>query len=181
MHADERLVWRQIHTRWPQYVLRIVEHVRSHHHVQLLPPLSHRTPNAKVPLVEEVPHLPPNGPVCRYNGPRLPATFHRLQLSQSLRLVDRNACRHVLLPLQRVLQPVLQRRQEKSSSQVGAQWKNCRMGTAHTNGKAHTNGTTHMNGKSNGFSKQSDYYVNATQTDVNGVVQRRPANGSVSA
>ncbi|KAF6198164.1 hypothetical protein GE061_007911 [Apolygus lucorum] len=58
---------------------------------------------------------------------------------------------------------------------------NASNGTAHTNGKVHTNGTSHLNGKSNGFSKQSDYYVNATQTDVNGAVQRRPANGNVNA
>lgn len=36
-----------------------------------------------------------------------------MQLSKSLRLVDRHARRHVLLPLQRILQPVLQRKEGK--------------------------------------------------------------------
>lgn len=40
---------------------------------------------------------------CHY-GSRLPTLIYRLQLSKSICLVDRYACRYVLLPLQRILQ-----------------------------------------------------------------------------
>ena len=59
-------------------------------------------------MVEEVPDDPADGPVRGDNGPRLPVALHRMQLSTCLRLVDRDACGYVLLPLQGVLHPNVQ-------------------------------------------------------------------------
>lgn len=111
--------------RWPQHLLRTAQHLRPHRDVHVLPVLSPRTPVPEVPLVEEVSHLPADGkttsstpaeecfliedcsnlsgPVCGHHGARVPAALHRLQLPEGVRLVDRNARRHVLLPVQRVL------------------------------------------------------------------------------
>uniref|UniRef100_A0A8D8IEZ7 (northern house mosquito) hypothetical protein n=1 Tax=Culex pipiens TaxID=7175 RepID=A0A8D8IEZ7_CULPI len=103
MHAHVRVVRRQVHSRWPQHLLRTAQHLRPHRDVHVLPVLRPRTPVPEVPLVEEVPHLPADGPVCGNHGARVPAALHRLQLPEGVRLVDRNARRHVLLPVQRVL------------------------------------------------------------------------------
>lgn len=59
-------------------------------------------------MVEEVPDDVADGPVRGDHGPRLPIALHRLQLSPCLRLVDRDARRHVLLPIQGLLHPNVQ-------------------------------------------------------------------------
>lgn len=59
------------------------------------------------------------GAVRRDHGARIPAPVHRLQLPARVRLVDRNARGHVLLPLQGVLQPGLQ--QEAAEGRRGGQ------------------------------------------------------------
>lgn len=53
------------------------------------------------------------------NGSCFPITFHRLQLSQSFRLVDWNACRYVLLLVLRLLQTSLQEKRTKESKNWG--------------------------------------------------------------
>lgn len=56
-----------------------------------------------VSMVEEILDRPSNGSIRAGNDPRVPASFHRLQLPEGVRLVDRSACRHVLLPVPRLL------------------------------------------------------------------------------
>lgn len=51
------------------------------------------------------------------DGPCIPITVHRLQLPQGLRMVDRNARRHVLLPLLQFLQRNLQQEPSKEGGQ----------------------------------------------------------------
>ncbi|KAK9738442.1 GNS1/SUR4 family [Popillia japonica] len=50
--------------------------------------------------------------IRRDNGARLPITIHRLQLPTCLRLVDRPARRHVLLPIQGILHAIVQQEEE---------------------------------------------------------------------
>lgn len=47
--------------RRPQQLLRTFEHIRTHHHVRLLPCRCSRTSVPEVHLVEEVPHRSANG------------------------------------------------------------------------------------------------------------------------
>lgn len=49
------------------------------------------------------------GAIYSNHGARLPIALHRMQLSQGLCLVDRNACRYVLLLVQWILQTGVQR------------------------------------------------------------------------
>jgi len=79
-------------------------------------------------VVEKIPHRSPDGekfidraaecrltnqlvlgPIRSHHAPCFPTFVRRLQLPQSLRLVDRNARRHVLLPVQRILQLIVRR------------------------------------------------------------------------
>lgn len=58
-------------------------------------------------MVEEVFDLTANGAVLGHHGARFPTVIHRLQLPESVRLVDRHARRHVLLLIQRILQTTI--------------------------------------------------------------------------
>lgn len=55
-------------------------------------------------MVEEVFDHAANVAVLGHHDSRFPTVIHRLQLPESVRLVDRHARRHVLLLVQRILQ-----------------------------------------------------------------------------
>ena len=103
LHANVGLVRRQIHSWRPQHVLRPVEHIRAHRYVLVLLVGRSWTMDPTVSMVEEIPDRPSNGSIRPGDGSRVPASFHRLQLPESVRLVDRYACLHVLLPVPRLL------------------------------------------------------------------------------
>lgn len=90
-------------SRRPLDLLRFVEHLRPHRDVHVLSSGGNGSKGAAVPLVEEVSNRLPDAAVHRHHGPRLPVAFHRVQLSEGVRLVDRSARRHVPLPVQGVL------------------------------------------------------------------------------
>ena len=55
------MVWRKIHSRRPQYILRIAEYVRTHHYVYILLTDSNGSTISKGFMVEKVSHCPSNG------------------------------------------------------------------------------------------------------------------------
>lgn len=101
------MVRRQVHARRSFDILRLAQHLRTYYYVLVLYARSYGPTHEEVPVVEEVPYYFTDGPVRGYHGARLPTAVHRLRLPASVRLVDRHARRHVLLPFQRLLQPVL--------------------------------------------------------------------------
>lgn len=64
-------------------------------------------------MVEEIPDHSANDPVHPRDDPCIPAAFHRLQLSESIRLVDRHARRDVLFSLPRLLQRSVQKEESE--------------------------------------------------------------------
>lgn len=83
--------------RWPQLLLRLPQHIRAHLDVLLLLLERSRTKSATLPLVEEIFNHLANGSIHPCDIARVPASFHRMWLSENIRLVDRHARSHVLL------------------------------------------------------------------------------------
>lgn len=99
------LVGRQIHARRPLVILRLPQRLRSHRHVLLLYACRNRTTNAALSLVEEILDTSADGAIRCRDGSRIPASLlQSMQLSNFIRLVDRNACMYVLLLVQEFLQ-----------------------------------------------------------------------------
>lgn len=75
--------------------------------------IPHRSPDGELLIDQLVDHRLTNqivlGPIRSHHAPCFPTFVRRLQLPQSLRLVDWNARRHVLLPVQRILQFIVRR------------------------------------------------------------------------
>lgn len=90
--------------RRSQHLLRSAEHIRTHHNVLVLFTGRAGTERAEILVVEEILDHAANAAVLGHHGARFPTVIHQLQLPKSVRLVDRHARRHVLLPIQRVLQ-----------------------------------------------------------------------------
>lgn len=131
-------------SRWSQHFLWFVKHLRAHCYVQLLSLCCNGSTVPEIFVVEEVLNNFTNGkfskrfpfskvltavvlrsflgPICPDNGSCVPTVVHRLQLSQGICLVDRNARRHVLLLVQWILQGDLQ---EESKSLVAVAIDTC--------------------------------------------------------
>lgn len=96
---------RQIYARWPFIILWIPQRFRAHRYVLLLYARRNWTTNATISLVEEILDSSSNGPIRRRDGPCISTSFlQSMQLSNCIRLVDRNARLHVLLLIQKLLQ-----------------------------------------------------------------------------
>lgn len=95
-----------VHRR-PQHILRSSEHVCAHYHVRVLLVGRTRPQCTEILVVEEIFDHPSNVAILGYHGSRIPVAVHRLQLPESVRLVDRHARRDVLLPFQGVLQTTI--------------------------------------------------------------------------
>ena len=62
------------------------------------------------------------GAVRGDHGARIPTVVHRVRLPASVRLVDRHARRHVLVPLQGILRSELPQASRKGCCQEGMYW-----------------------------------------------------------
>lgn len=105
MHS---LVGCEIYARRSQYILRLPQHIRSHHHVHILYASRNGTASPKVPMVEEISHDAANGSVCRNLYALLPVNLPQsMQLFIHFRLVDRRTWSSLPVPVFKLLQESL--------------------------------------------------------------------------
>ncbi|ODM94487.1 hypothetical protein Ocin01_12191 [Orchesella cincta] len=120
-NANVGVVRGKVHPGRSLDVLRPAEHVRAHNNVRVLHAGSARPRVPKVPLVEEAPDHRPDNPVHRDRDPLVPAALHRVQVPESVRVVDRLSRVTFLGAVFQILQGHVHRKSEATEGGEGGE------------------------------------------------------------
>lgn len=108
LNSLNSLVGSKIYSRRTLVLFRFHQYRRSYRYVHLLHASSNGSAHAKIFVVEEISDRLPNDSIHRCHGTCVPAfNLESLSISNCICLVDRNACVHVFLSFQKLLQSSL--------------------------------------------------------------------------